>query len=131
MAQDLLCGDERSVLVDTGVASTPDAVLAPALQRAGVEPDLIIVTHADIDHCGGNRRMRELYPQALLACHELDRRWIESNAAMLAENYLWPERHGLDVPDERGRREMLAELGGDAPVDLGLAGGETIRLAPD
>jgi glyoxylase-like metal-dependent hydrolase (beta-lactamase superfamily II) len=128
MAQYLLRGDERSVLVDTGLAATPDAVLVPALKRAGVEPDLIVITHADMDHCGGNRRMRERYPKALLACHELDRRWIESNAAMLAENYLWHERYGLDVPDEGGRGEILAQLGGDAPIDVGLSGGETIRL---
>lgn len=129
MAQYLLVGDERGVLVDTGVAGTPDAVLIPALERIGIEPDLIVISHADLDHCGGNRRMRERFPRALLACHERDRRWIESNAAMLAENYLWHEPYGLDEPDEAERREMLAEMGGDAPVDLGLRGDETIRIA--
>jgi glyoxylase-like metal-dependent hydrolase (beta-lactamase superfamily II) len=49
---------------------------------------------------------------------------------MLAENYLWHEPYGLDAMDEQGRREMLAGLGGDAPVDLGLRGWETIRLGP-
>lgn len=131
MAQYLLVGQERSVLVDTGLAATPDAVLLPALEGAGVEPDLILISHADLDHCGGNRRMRERYPRALLACHELDRPWIESNVSMLTENYLWHEPYGFDQPDENQRREMLAQLGGDAPVDLGLRGGETIRIAPD
>jgi glyoxylase-like metal-dependent hydrolase (beta-lactamase superfamily II) len=130
MAQYLLVGEERTVLIDTGLASTPEDVLLPALDTAGVEPDLILISHADLDHCGGNRRMRERYPRALLACPELDRRWIESNAAMLAENYLWHEPYGLDEPDEAGRRVMLAQLGGDSPVDLGLRGAETIRLAP-
>jgi glyoxylase-like metal-dependent hydrolase (beta-lactamase superfamily II) len=130
VAQYLLVGDERSVLVDTGLAHTPDEALAPALEGIGVRPDLILVSHADLDHCGGNRRMRERYPGALLACHELDRRWIESNQAMLVENYLWHEPYGLDQPDEEARRELLAGLGGDAPVDLGMRGGETIRLDP-
>jgi glyoxylase-like metal-dependent hydrolase (beta-lactamase superfamily II) len=49
---------------------------------------------------------------------------------MMNENYLWHEPYGLDEPDEDGRREMLAQLGGDAPIDLGLAGGETIGIAP-
>jgi len=129
MAQYLLIGDERSVLVDTGLAETPDAALVPALQDAGVEPDMIVISHADLDHCGGNRRMRECFPTALAACHELDRRWIECNAAMLAENYLWHEPYGFEEPDETGRRELLAQLGGDAPIDLGLRGGETIRIA--
>jgi glyoxylase-like metal-dependent hydrolase (beta-lactamase superfamily II) len=130
VAEYALVGDERSVLVDTGLAHTPDEALVPALERIGVEPDLILVSHADLDHCGGNRRMRERYPGALLACHELDRRWIESNQAMLAENYLWHAVYGLDQPDDEGRHEMLAGLGGDAPVDLGLRGGETFRLGP-
>ncbi len=128
MAQYLLAGEERSVLVDTGLADTPDEVLAPALSRAGVAPDLILLSHADLDHTGGNARMRELYPRALFACHELDRRWIESNVAMLAENYRWHELYGLAELPEQEQRERLALLGGDAPIDLGLAGGETLRL---
>lgn len=128
MAQYLLVGAERTVLVDTGLAITPGEVLLPALEQIGTEPELIVTSHADLDHCGGNRRMRERYPRALFACHELDRRWIESNAAMLAENYLWHEPYGLDGPDDEGRREMLAQLGGDSPIDLGIRGGETIRL---
>jgi glyoxylase-like metal-dependent hydrolase (beta-lactamase superfamily II) len=130
MAQYLLVGEERTVLVDTGLAATPDTVLVPALEGADVEPDLVIISHADLDHCGGNRRLRERYPKALLACHELDRRWIESNAAMLAENYLWHEPYGLDEPDESERADMLAQLGGDVPIDVGLRGGETVRLGP-
>ena len=130
VAQYLLVGEQRVVLVDTGLASTPDEALLPALAQIGAVPDLIVISHADLDHCGGNRRMRECYPRAVFASHELDRRWIESNAAMLAENYLWHEAYGLDEPDDQGRREMLAQLGGDAPIDLGLRGGETIRLEP-
>jgi glyoxylase-like metal-dependent hydrolase (beta-lactamase superfamily II) len=128
VAQYLLVGDERTVLVDTGLANTPDEALLPAFEQVGAEPDLIVISHADLDHCGGNSGMRERYPRALFACHELDRRWIESNAAMLAENYRWHEPYGLDGPDEPGQREMLALLGGDAAIDLGLRGGETIRL---
>jgi glyoxylase-like metal-dependent hydrolase (beta-lactamase superfamily II) len=128
MAQYLLLGQDRTALIDTGLAETPEEVLIPALERIGAEPDLILVTHADLDHCGGNRRMRERYPRALLACPELDRRWIESNETMLAENYQWHQPYGLEQPDEAGRREMLAQLGGDTPVDLGLRGGETLRL---
>ena len=130
VGQYLLTGEERTVLVDTGLAHTPDEALVPALEQVGAEPDLIVISHADVDHCGGNRRMRERYPRAVFACHELDRRWIESNAAMLAENYLWHAPYGLDVLDEQGRSDMLAELGGDAPIELGLSGGETIRLGP-
>jgi glyoxylase-like metal-dependent hydrolase (beta-lactamase superfamily II) len=131
MAQYLLVGELRSLLVDTGVGSTPDEALIPALQQLGVEPDAIVISHADLDHSGGNRRMHERYPDALLACHELDRPWISSNEAMLAQNYLWYEQHGFEPVDDEERAEMLELLGGDAPIDLGLRGGETFGLSDD
>ena len=131
MCQYALAGPERTLLVDTGLAGTPERVILPYLERAGLEPDLVVISHADLDHCGGDRVLRARYPRALFACHEADRRWIESNEAMLRENYLWHEPYGFHEPDEAARRVMLADLGGDAPIDLGLRGGETVRLGPD
>ena len=64
-----------------------------------------------------------------MACGERDRRWVESNEAILAENYRWFEPYGFTLgPDVLAF--IAQELGGDAPVDLGLVGGETIRLGP-
>ncbi len=128
MCQYALIGDERVLVVDTGLAETPMQVLVPYLEQVGAEPDFVLISHADVDHCGGDRSMRERYPQALLMCHELDRRWIESNATLLNENYLWHEPHGFDEPDEEARRQILADCGDDTPIDVGLRGGETIRL---
>lgn len=130
MCQYLLVGAERTLLVDTGVAATPAGVIIPYLDRLDIEPELVVISHADVDHSGGNRALRERYPRAVLACHELDRQWIESNEAMLRENYLWHEPYGFDEPDEEGTRALLADMGGDCPVDIGLRGGETIRLGP-
>lgn len=133
MCQYVLAGDDRTLLVDTGLAGTPESVIGPYLEGIGSsleQIDYVIVTHADVDHCGGNRAIRERHPGATFACHELDRRWIESNRAMLAENYCWYEQYGFGIPDE-AKEWILRELGGDSPVDLGLRGGETIRLGPD
>jgi glyoxylase-like metal-dependent hydrolase (beta-lactamase superfamily II) len=127
MCQYLLVGSERTLLVDTGIAPTPTEVIAPYLDRFGAGPDLVLISHADVDHSGGNRALRERYPGAVLACHELDRRWIESNEAMLRENYAWHTPYGFPEPDAA---ELLTLMGGDAPIDVGLRGGETIRLAP-
>jgi glyoxylase-like metal-dependent hydrolase (beta-lactamase superfamily II) len=129
MCQYALVGDERVLLVDTGLASTPEEVIAPYLERLGVEPQVVLISHADVDHCGGNRAIRRRYSGALLMCHELDRRWIESNAALLEENYLWHEPHGFDEPDEETRQQILADCGGGTPVDVGLRGGETLLLS--
>ncbi len=118
MCQYALIGDERVLVVDTGLAETPMQVLVPYLEQVGAEPDFVLISHADVDHCGGDRSMRERYPQALLMCHELDRRWIESNATLLNENYLWHEPHGFDEPDEEARRQILADCGDDTPIDV-------------
>lgn len=132
MCQFLLRGEERAVLVDTGLRETPEKVLVPYLEAIGFPPErleLVVISHADVDHCGGNRAVRARAPRASFACHELDRRWIESNRAMLAENYSWYEAYGFGLPDEM-KQWILAELGGDSPIDIGLRGGETLRLGP-
>ena len=118
-----LVAGERTLLVDTGLRDMPDTVIAPAVERV----DLVLTSHADVDHCGGNRRARELFPDAWLACGEADRPWIESNDAMLAGNYLWYGAYGFG-PSGDDVAFLRRELGGDAPIDLGLRGGETLRL---
>jgi len=134
MAQYVLAGDARTVLVDTGMSETPATVIGPYLESAGLgltAIDEVIISHADLDHSGGNRSLRELHPRVRIACHELDRRWIESNEAMVAENYLWNVEFGFEQPDEAARAELKASCGGDCQVDEGLQGGETLRLGGD
>ncbi len=130
MAQYLLTGSERTLLVDTGLAGTFDEAIAPYCESIGVAPDAIdelFITHADVDHTGSNRALHERSPGTRIACGERDRRWVESNEAILAENYRWFEPYGFTLgPDVLA---FIAQaLGGDAPVHLGLVGGETIRL---
>jgi glyoxylase-like metal-dependent hydrolase (beta-lactamase superfamily II) len=125
MCQYVVAGDDRSVLVDTGLADTPAAVIDPYLSRAGLEPDFVLTSHADNDHVGGNRAYRDAHRDAVFVCHELDRRWVESNEALVRENYGWHAAYGFPPMDVD---ELLASMSGDSPVDVGLAGGETIRL---
>src|SRR3954449_4861000 len=105
----------------------PRTVIAPYLD--GRRVDDVLVSHADVDHCGGNRALRELSPGTRLWCGEADRPWIESNAAMLAGNYRWYEAYGFG-PAAEDLAFLEHELGGDAPIDAGLQGGETLRLGP-
>jgi len=134
MAQYVLTGEARTLLVDTGMSDTPAAVIGPYLESVGLglaAIDEVIISHADLDHSGGNRSLRELHPRVRIACHELDRRWVESNEAMVAENYLWHGEFGFEQPDEAARAELKASCGGDCQVDEGLRGGETLRLGED
>nr|MBA3431773.1 MBL fold metallo-hydrolase [Actinomycetota bacterium] len=130
MCQFLLVGEERTVLIDTGLAETPQNVISPYLEGIGVafeDIDDIVISHADVDHCGGNAAARRTNRHARLSCHEIDRRWIESNTSMLNENYRWYETYGFG-PSREAIDWITGELGGDCPVDVGLRGGETIRL---
>jgi glyoxylase-like metal-dependent hydrolase (beta-lactamase superfamily II) len=128
VCQYLVVGGERTLLVDTGLRDTPRTVIEPALSGRAV--DDVLISHADVDHCGGNRLARELFPGARFLCGEADRPWIESNAAMLAGNYRWYEPYGFG-PSADDVAFLTHELGGDAPVDVGLRGGETLRLGRD
>jgi glyoxylase-like metal-dependent hydrolase (beta-lactamase superfamily II) len=133
VCQYLLVGEERSLLVDTGLRNMPQDVIAPHLERLGrglADIDDVLVSHADVDHCGGNASLRAAAPRARLLCGEDDRAWIECNAAMLAGNYRWYESYGFG-PTAEDLAFIQRELGGDAAVDVGLRGGETLRLGPN
>jgi glyoxylase-like metal-dependent hydrolase (beta-lactamase superfamily II) len=127
VCQYLVVGEERTLLVDTGLREMPRTVIAPYLDGRGV--DDVLISHADVDHCGGNVAMRGLAPRARFLCGEPDRAWIESNAAMLAGNYRWYEAYGFG-PSAEDVAFLEHELGGDAPIDAGLRGGETFRVGP-
>jgi len=133
MCQYLLVGEDRTVLVDTGLAGTPDEVIVPYMDGIGLsieDVDEVIISHADVDHCGGNRALKQRHPSLWFSCGEADRPYIENNGVMLAEIYRWSEPYGFG-PDEESREWIERELGGDSPVDAGLRGGETMRLGPD
>jgi glyoxylase-like metal-dependent hydrolase (beta-lactamase superfamily II) len=58
---------DTTVLLDTGVANTPNSVIFPLLEKLGVSPrriSLVITTHADADHQGGLAAIKRL-PQVL------------------------------------------------------------------
>ena len=122
-----LLRDERSLLFDTGVKETPGEVILPFLD--GLQPDLVLNSHADVDHYGGNAAIRQAAPRALFLAHELDVRWIESTEAIMRERYGWYAEHGLDYePDVVAW--LRGAIGLDTPVDVHLCAGERIRLGP-
>jgi glyoxylase-like metal-dependent hydrolase (beta-lactamase superfamily II) len=132
MCQYLLVGEDRMVLVDTGLAGTPEEVIIPYLEEVGLrleDVDEVIISHADLDHCGGNRALRERNPRLRFSCGEADRPYVENSRVMLAEIYGWSEPYGFG-PDEEAKASILEDLGGDSPIDAGLRGGETLRLGP-
>ncbi len=122
-----LLRDERSLLVDTGVKETPAEVILPFLD--GLQPDLVLNSHADVDHYGGNAAIKAAAPEALFLAHALDVPWIESAEAIMRERYGWYAAHGLAYePDVF--QWLRDAIGPDTPIDVHLTGGERIRLGP-
>jgi glyoxylase-like metal-dependent hydrolase (beta-lactamase superfamily II) len=127
-----LLHDERSMLVDTGVAETPDSVVFPFFRAAGVDPaelDLVVVSHADVDHFGGNSAVRAAAPAALFCAHADDAGWIGDRERILRERYGWYAPHGIGYPPETAAW-LRDALGPDVPLDVQLRGGEVLRLGP-
>lgn len=122
-----LLRDERSLLFDTGVKETPAEVILPFL--GGLQPDLVLNSHADVDHYGGNAAIKAAAPRALFLAHELDVPWIESAESILRERYGWYDEHGLAYPPDVFAW-LSDAIGPDTPVDVHLRAGERIRLGP-
>jgi len=122
-----LLRDERSLLVDTGVKETPPEVILPAL--GGLRPDLVLISHADVDHFGGNAAIREAAPDAIFCAHAADVPWIEDRELIMRERYGWYEAYGIGYPAETFAW-LRDAMGPDVPIDLHLRGGEVFRLGP-
>ncbi|MCS6859942.1 MAG: MBL fold metallo-hydrolase [Abditibacteriales bacterium] len=130
--QYLLVG-EWLMLVDTGINTTPQDTIFPYMQSVGLEPsdiDFCLITHADVDHFGGNVAIRQVADGCVFCAHELDAPWIQSREAILTERYSWYEAHGITYPAEV-KQWLQDALGPDMRLDLLLQGNEILHLADD
>jgi glyoxylase-like metal-dependent hydrolase (beta-lactamase superfamily II) len=131
LQQWILRGETATALVDTGIAgeSVPRSV-EPALASAGIHASAlreVVITHADVDHYGGNAELRALLPEASFRAHALDRPLIESVERISRERYGWYRQHGMDYAPENW--EFIRRAAGrDLPLDGTLGEGEVIEL---
>ncbi len=130
----LLIGDDRILLMDTGCAPDPEKYIFPYLRSVGLQPtaiDMVLVTHCDVDHCGGNAAIKRANPRVLLTCGEADRLLVEDPEIMWARRYdRYTEPHGLAY-GEADMKWNLENLGEATPIDFTWRGGETLRLGKD
>ncbi|HVN53276.1 MAG TPA: MBL fold metallo-hydrolase [Anaerolineaceae bacterium] len=130
----LILGEEKKVLVDTGVAYSPEQDIFPYMQSIGMGPeelDLVLITHSDSDHQGGNDIVRRAAPKAAFAAHRLDAPWIESAEALIRGRYSQFEgKHGIGYGEE-GKAGIRKDCQSNTPMDWHLAGGERYRIGPD
>lgn len=127
----LFVGD-RTVLLDAGVATTPREVILPYMRSLSLGPDdldLVIISHADGDHCGGVAAMRELAPRTSIVCGLPDRAMVEDPAVLIEERVqAYRDRHGIALLDEQ-LVPLRPLMGAPARVDIALAGGARLGLA--
>jgi glyoxylase-like metal-dependent hydrolase (beta-lactamase superfamily II) len=127
--QYLFLGDSV-VLFDSGIASTPEAVIFPAMGNLGICPEqitLAITSHADGDHLGGNHAIKQASPRTLLACGTADQEMVED------PQVLW-DRHYNFLQDDFGvgiDAKPAPEAGNPQKIDLTFEGGEKIRIRKD
>jgi glyoxylase-like metal-dependent hydrolase (beta-lactamase superfamily II) len=130
----LVIGEERTVLVDTGMAFSPEQDIFPYMERLGLKPgdlDLVFITHSDVDHQGGNDMVREAAPQAQFACHTLDAAWIESAQALIEGRYSqFESRHAIGY-GEQGKADIARDCQSHTTMDWHLQGGERYRIGSD
>jgi glyoxylase-like metal-dependent hydrolase (beta-lactamase superfamily II) len=121
----------RPLLVDSGLAETPQTVLLPALAalgRAPAELGTLLLTHPDVDHCGGSAAVRREAPGASLVGHAADRALLESALRLMAERYGWYEAHDLAYPPQT-LEWIRGHLGPDTPLSRTVAEGEALDPA--
>jgi glyoxylase-like metal-dependent hydrolase (beta-lactamase superfamily II) len=124
--QYLLVGD-NTVLVDTGIASTPEQVIFPYMEALKLRPQrltLAVTTHADLDHQSGNDAIKRASPGTWLSCGAADRALVEDPRALYDQRYNFLRADhdvGLD-PDPP------ADGGKPRQMDVCFTGGEVIRL---
>ena len=129
----LLLGEERALLIDTGLDTTPRDHLQPYLAGLGFgldRLDYVLISHADFDHMGGNAAVRELAPHATFLCHEIDREVVEDVERMITVRYgEFATDHGIE--DSPETKDWIRSSARGVPIDIGLQGGETVRLSAD
>lgn len=127
----LLRGSVRCLLMDTGCAPDPDKIVFPYLHSIGLDAEdisLVVNTHCDMDHCGGNYAMKRANPRLEISCGEQDRELIEDPQVMWARRYnAYDEEHGIHYEDA-ARTAIFAAMGEPQPVDRTWRGGERIDL---
>jgi glyoxylase-like metal-dependent hydrolase (beta-lactamase superfamily II) len=114
------------VLLDAGIASTPEAATAPELAKLGLglaDLTLVVNSHAHPDHMGGNAVLKR-HSGARIAAPALEAGWLEDNDKLLDE--LWgSDPAALDLsPDERA--ELLVMLDERERVDVLLRDGDLL-----
>jgi len=117
-----LINEEKKALVDTGPATSVNAVL-DGIKKTGIDPediDYVIVTHIHLDHAGGAGELIKYMPRAQVIVHDKG-----------ARHLINPERLVKSFASTMGER-MMQKTGPVAPIDeervVPVSGDEVFKL---
>jgi glyoxylase-like metal-dependent hydrolase (beta-lactamase superfamily II) len=116
-----------AALIDCGVPSTFERVVAKGLPQIGVEPGEIawvVLTHGHPDHMGGHPGLRE-HASFRVAAPLEDAIWVESVARQWHD--FWDCFPGVFSLEEH-RKVLVDMCGGDLAVDRILRDGDVFEL---
>jgi len=120
---------EKTVLVDSGIAETPEKSIFPYMDNLHVDPQalsLVVTTHPDLDHQGGNSAVKSFLPQVCLTCGEADREMVEDPRVLFRQRYNFAKaEHGVGFASD----EPWPDCGKAQPVDAVFRGGERVRIS--
>lgn len=123
-------------IVDTGIATSPAAGMAPALDAIGrriQDVRWILLTHGHIDHVGGAHALWEATGRrAQVVIHDADARFLRARRAHVDE-YLDARAQYLHDPEGEAKQIAAAQtaISGELEPTLVLRGGETVSLGGD
>jgi len=119
IASFLVIGSEKVALVDVGPAGSYP-LLREALEREGVAPDYIVVTHIHLDHAGSSGHLLRDYPGARLIVHPRGAKHMVDPSKLwsAARMVLGPvaDIYGEPLP---APRERVVEAPDGYTIDLG------------
>lgn len=126
----LVVGEAAALLVDTGVATSPEGSIVPYARSIGLEPGRIrwaVISHCDVDHMGGDAALARSVPGVTLVAHEADRPLIEDVGRIVEERYReFAPDHDIDI--DTATVAWCHEVAAAAPVGLALRGEAVIDL---
>jgi glyoxylase-like metal-dependent hydrolase (beta-lactamase superfamily II) len=135
----LVRGD-RWALIDSGIATTPRRHVLPALESLGASLghiDLVVHTHAHVDHIGGDAELLAANPALRTATHRLGAPFVECHRRYFAQAYTasfpgeWQPPGGLEERILRlcGENCLVDEVFGHGDrIDLGGRALEVISV---
>jgi glyoxylase-like metal-dependent hydrolase (beta-lactamase superfamily II) len=131
--QYIVVSDETWLWIDCGISTTPEDWILPELARRSLTPprrNLLVITHADVDHFGGAAALARAVPGLLTIAHDRDHELIADHDALLDRRYDSHRRDGIELPGWRAD-ELRERAGDEHAVDLAFTGSIELKVGDE